>query len=614
MLSAKLLAATSGVGLIGAEWQDRFFRANINSIAWSSSLSLFIAVGRIGSVYTSPNGTTWTQQNIGATVEFKVAVWTGTAFCIAGGGEAWRSTDGVSWTQTSSAMGNINAMAVGTGLILAVGDTGVARTSSDDGQTWATLATGTTNNLTAVAWRSYLGANRFVAVGGTGGTTVFYGDGTYFGVSFGFFTVTMVAVAYTTLNGFVAANNQGTLWFSSDGSSFTQTGYSIPVGADNVVSLYRATNDHLYATATNGSEAGSVFQNSDPTFWSWGSSLSTERVIKSIADAGTQGVGVGNGFCVVKGGLSNSITTWTSQNQSRIFNINGIAASSTRIVCVGDDGDVTYSDDLVTWNPPSMTTTSNKLRSIAWSPTLNLFVAVGDSSTIITSSDGNTWFASTSPTTANWVAITWDVNLSRFWLIPSNKNQLYESSDGINWSFRFTIGSTTNWLANGITTQPSGNRVAISRGTAVWYSTSVLTNSWSSVSVGTENANISFNGSRYVLTGGTAGVPGTSTIFTSSTGSTWTTRTPGTTQKLYASVAEIPYATVAVGGENTTSVSDSIVYSTDYGVTWYDAYGYNKNNKYRAVTYFSAIGRYVAAGVDGQISISNSIPGLQTTI
>jgi hypothetical protein len=132
---------------------------------------LWVAVGGNGttsqSILTSTNGTTWTTQNSTTTevfqdVFFANGLWTavGTFKTI------WTSPDGVTWTSRSNPGTSLmvyNAVRYGNGLWVAVGSSGAILTSPD-GVTWTLRTSGTTQQFNDVRFAN----NTWVAVGNNG--------------------------------------------------------------------------------------------------------------------------------------------------------------------------------------------------------------------------------------------------------------------------------------------------------------------------------------------------------------------------------------------------------------------------------------------------------------
>jgi len=151
------------------------------SVVWSGTQ--FVAVGgtptRIGTILTSPDGTTWTPRTSGTTAGLDAVAWSGTQFVAVGspanppaGGPATilTSSDGISWIpRVSGTVGDLTGVAWSGTQFVAVGSTGGAGTSgtiltSSDGITWTHQISGTSQHIHAVLWSG----TQFVAVGTNG--------------------------------------------------------------------------------------------------------------------------------------------------------------------------------------------------------------------------------------------------------------------------------------------------------------------------------------------------------------------------------------------------------------------------------------------------------------
>ena len=67
--------ATAGVKW---RWANPLPQGNsLNAVAWSASLSKFVTVGDAGTILTSPDGVTWTQQTSGTTNTLYGVAWSG---------------------------------------------------------------------------------------------------------------------------------------------------------------------------------------------------------------------------------------------------------------------------------------------------------------------------------------------------------------------------------------------------------------------------------------------------------------------------------------------------------------------------------------------------------
>lgn len=102
-----------------------------------------------------------------------------------------------------------------------------------------------------------------------------------------------------------------------------------------------------------------------------------------------------------------------------------------------------YSDDGVNWNAVALfTATRLQWQSVAWSPTLNLFVAVSQSRTV----DGNNYNMAYSANGVDWTplaspagnvshsSVTWNSAIGKFVVVIRGSSTVLNSTDGINWT------------------------------------------------------------------------------------------------------------------------------------------------------------------------------------
>lgn len=141
--------------------QNIHFSRGIQAVVWGDSQ--FVAVG-IGAILTSPDGRTWTVQNVATpqTTLWGVA-WSGSQFIAVGeAGTILASPDGRGWTaRHASTSQDLDGVAWGNSQFVAVGLGGTILTSPD-GRSWTTRHAGTSATLTRVIWADA----QFIIVGG----------------------------------------------------------------------------------------------------------------------------------------------------------------------------------------------------------------------------------------------------------------------------------------------------------------------------------------------------------------------------------------------------------------------------------------------------------------
>jgi len=154
------------------EWQ---------SIAWSSELSLFVAVAQSGTnrVMSAPDGRTWTARAASEANQWQVVVWAPelTLFCavsLDGTNRVMTSPDGITWTARSEAEANAWRSITWSPeltLFCAVASSGTNRVmTSANGTSWTTRTAAAANEWISVIWSPEL--TLFCAVSVTGANRV----------------------------------------------------------------------------------------------------------------------------------------------------------------------------------------------------------------------------------------------------------------------------------------------------------------------------------------------------------------------------------------------------------------------------------------------------------
>ena len=130
----------------------------------------FVAVGDSGTIVTSTDGVNWVQRQSGTSYPlYGIAYGNGQFVAVASAytgapGTIVSSADGVNWVQQQSGTAyGLNGIAYGNGQFVAVGNLGTIL-SSTDGTNWVQQQSGTTIGLGGIAY----GNGQFVAEGGPG--------------------------------------------------------------------------------------------------------------------------------------------------------------------------------------------------------------------------------------------------------------------------------------------------------------------------------------------------------------------------------------------------------------------------------------------------------------
>jgi len=393
----------------GTTWteQTASVTAHLKAIAYDGST--FVSLGNGGIIITSPDGVNWTQQTSGTTSQLLDAIWDGSQFVAVGNptyaGEnicVLTSPDGINWTKHDDDFrASFAGVAYdGSGAYVAVGFSGVIAVSGD-GTDWDKISHGTTRTLNDVTWNG----SQYAAVGAIGTVTTSPN-----GTSWADHSLDMSVVAPLTLipdliavtwgNGqFVAVGGYGVIVTSPDGISWTKRYSNLTIGNLRDV-IWAGSPLNLFIV---GGSKGTLLTSPDGITWTQRSvGLSGNQYISSLA--------------------------W---NESKLIAAGGGLSISDRFVAT--------SQDAVIWNLNSFT---SQFRDIIWDE--SQFMAVESGMTIYTSLDGDTWtLAVTSPPSASLLnGLIWDG--SQYTAVGRVS---VHSSDGSDWAIQSM--STSNEF-NGI--------------------------------------------------------------------------------------------------------------------------------------------------------------------
>lgn len=279
----------------------------------------------------------------------------------------------------------------------------------------------------------------------------------------------------------------------------------------------------LYIVAGNN---GTMFTSTNTITWSARNPVVTNQITDVIY--GTVYVAcsleTGAGSPVIS--TSTDAITWTQRTaptEAPLYALSYNAAlTNGKYVAVGGvtAGPRVYtSTDAITWTnrtaPGSQT-----YRCIAAAPALTNKYAIGaEGGTLVTSTDGVTWTTQTSGTTDNIISITFGA--SRY-VYLTNNSTVGRSTDGVTWTVQ-SLPTTTAYAS--ITFAENQFRVVSSNGAMVSSTDAITWTPGNNVITNTYRA-VNYNSSAnlFVVGGNT---PDNNSVFTSTNGSTWTSRAFG---------------------------------------------------------------------------------------
>lgn len=459
-------------------------------------------------VYTSPDGTTWTQRSSGNLAAYFYGLsYANGLFFVLGNGTLRSSADGITWTSRTAMAGIAYSICKSTSYYVMVGASGSIRTTTD----LVTLTTRTSG----VSWNIYSVAaigNTVIAAGA--------GEGIIRSTDGG---VTWSSISYT-------ASNIDYLDVVTDGSQFvvyggpslgvTNSPIAVLTSPDGVTWTNRAL---PMVTAYNGG-GQLTYANGNYYLAVSGNGNTVNRTVFTSADA----------------------YTWSLYSTSAIYyGMFYISDTGTFIACNNNGYILTSTNNGATWTPRRNQTVSSSVLTWSIAYGAGLYVTVGTGSIVRSSPDLVTWTARTNAPQSSAYSIVYGggkfVYVTTDWAVYS--------SNGISW----TNVAITGGALRGIT---YGNSLYVVVGGSGYIATSPDAITWTQRTVsGTPSfTGVCWTGSLFVAVGSSGA------IHTSPDGITWTSRTSGITNTLRA-VSYIGSTIVAVGD------ASRILTSTN-GVTW----------------------------------------------
>ncbi|MFY7886358.1 MAG: hypothetical protein ACOVOV_16095 [Dolichospermum sp.] len=311
----------------GTTWTQRsgISSEQVTGVYYNGS-NLYVATTNIdGKVYTSPDLVTWTSrtitnyvQNSNQSCVFFNSAWYLTSGQNDGFSALWRSTDGTTWTNISnttrfgSSVRECQLFASGTRLVACHGNT---VSSTTDGTTWthSTLesasSVGTFSNNTFVLFNHRL----FTSTNGT--TWTHRLGGLILPTTKGNITYPSIFSDGTTFA--VASDYYNTVLYTTDGINWSNALYGISQNARTVYDVTKISSVWLMCSS------GGIFSSTDLATWT-ASTVTTQ--IQAFAKSATTVVAMGGGSTSYF--YSTNGTSWTTSGSTMPSNFSALLFSS----------------------------------------------------------------------------------------------------------------------------------------------------------------------------------------------------------------------------------------------------------------------------------------------
>ena len=443
----------SSDGVIWSEVPGATLPSNLTNLTWHDGM--FIGVGGLGKIVTSPDAVAWTSVPSGTTATLFTIGRSNTEFLIGGAnGTLLASTDGSEWEPRSIPSVSVSDLEYRLGRWFLASTQGILQ--STDGITWEMVSAVSKRSAPILEVHFVWNGSRLICTSLNAETV----DGITWNQRPAQDHQTLSFYAVAKRSGeYVAVGEAGQISYSNDGyqwSAVTNTieenlnaivaggGRWIAVGNSGMVvssldgmdwtTHESGTTEDLLDIAWNGSlfattgKGGALLTSVDGQQWS--SQLSDfTATIATIEASGSQFKAIASGGTVID---SPDGVSWNIHLQRFITDV---VWNGSFYLAVGDGG-LAYvsSPDALVWTSSPMGTSAS-FSGVCW--TGSLFVATGSSGTIATSSDGVVWTLQTSGTT-EWIQ---GVNWNNTQLVAvGHGGTILTSPDGMTWTDRSPVG------------------------------------------------------------------------------------------------------------------------------------------------------------------------------
>lgn len=416
---------------VNGAWTPVTTSFSVNFTSVTKGKTLFVAVGQNGTIATSPDGNTWTQQASNISTNLNCVKWieaTGKFIAVGDAGKLLYSANGVDWNLQITPIFSIKSVTYFNGLYVIVGENGKIYTSADLLSWSLKVATGVTGILYSVDASSTL-----LTIVGVNGTIITSSNGSSYQVRIGPSTSTLYSVKfYSGSNLWVATGGAGTVLKSSDGLTYS----TVKTLVDNTDVIYDQVQANGEWVFVSGS--GKIMTSYDMTSFSLSTPMSAQDFY-GIASAPAKVLAVGDG-----GQLSETVdgVNFTLQESSITYDLNRIKLIGNYYVICGDGGKYLYSLDGENWSESSVST--HDLFDVVGNSDTSLVTMVGDSGLVATSANPftatptwvveNIYVTGTTPLTDKIVDIVYNPAIVNKYTLTGDNGICYVSPDSHTWS------------------------------------------------------------------------------------------------------------------------------------------------------------------------------------
>lgn len=182
-----------------------------------NSAGFFVAVGSTGRAAYSPDGITWTNNNIGS-VSLNAITVSRSGLFVTGGtnGVVYRSSDGLSWSSGTAGFDLINSIAVNNAGLFVLCNSGGDIFTSPDGGTWTSRTSPFSTALNTVG----TDGSKFIISGASGNTATSPDGITWTSVNIGV-TTTIRGATIDSDGNYILVGDGGLIRTSPDGITWT---------------------------------------------------------------------------------------------------------------------------------------------------------------------------------------------------------------------------------------------------------------------------------------------------------------------------------------------------------------------------------------------------------